>query len=175
MYLSRKSVLVFFIIFLTSMHLGCQESQIFTDDSEEVEIEVSSSESTSVPVPSIEEVSISYEELYLETDEEVLLYANVELSDGKVYHGITEYFITPYPSLNGVIVWYSNDADIIYVSTTGKLKAKAVGETTVLASLGNQTTSIAVTVSEEAVEDVVSLTSLSFYQTELDLSTDSST
>lgn len=86
--------------------------------------------------------------LSLASDTQINLFLEVSLSNGKVYHGITKTFQSLPYGINENVLWYSNNKAIAAVSTHGVVTAKSEGETTIIASLGNK--SVALTVSVKA-------------------------
>lgn len=92
------------------------------------------------------------------------LYLNVSLSDGAVYRGITNSFNTSHGELDTVVIWYSNDSDVVTVSSSGKVTAVAEGTTFIKASLGIKSATVAVQVVKLDTEP--ELTTAEFTDTE---------
>lgn len=80
--------------------------------------------------------------------QKMALTLEVTLTDGTIHTGIHGEYYTGNTSTDGDVLWYVNDADIVDLTSSGKITALTPGTTTVKATLKNQSVQMDVTVYE---------------------------
>lgn len=108
----------------------------------------------------IDTVTLNAETLTLDLGQVGQLKLDVTLTNDSHYRGVATSLTTPY-GLQTEVKWFSNNADVVTVSDSGKLTAVGYGSTTVKASVYNKSALATITVAEETRE----LIGLAFTQT----------
>lgn len=94
--------------------------------------------------------------------ETLALSLSVALSNGGHFEDLNHGFYSIYDHLNDLVLWYSSNANVAAVSTAGEITAVGRGSSTIKATLGNISTSIAVAVVD--AKSQLTLTAFEFHQ-----------
>lgn len=108
----------------------------------------------------IDTITLNASTLSLKPGQTGQLKLDVTLTNQSYYRNIATRLNTPY-GLQTDVMWFSNDSEVVTVSSSGKLIGIALGSTTVKASLYNKSVLATITVAEENLE----IASLAFTQT----------
>ncbi|MBU1917935.1 hypothetical protein KKF63_07425 [bacterium] len=138
-----KNTRIYFIILFLFFSTACSSS--------------TTSLSPSSPSLSDTETIVAIDNLDITGDTDITLYPmqrkqlflNVQLDNDKVYHGISQKFDSIHNHLDETVVWYSNDSLVTGTTASGLLIGRKIGTTTILATLGNKTAMITVSVIEK--------------------------